>query len=215
MEQQNIIDATATFVRNFHSSDSSGHDWWHIERVRKAALQIGKRENADLFVVEMAALLHDVADEKLNKSEEAGLVKVRNWLSSLHIPDSKQEEMIDIISTMSFKGGNRPPMRTIEGKVVQDADRLDAIGAMGIARTFAFAGAHGELRYDPELPYRKDMTSVEYRNGKSTVVNHYYERLRKGQGTLNTESAKKVARVRLEFMVRFLEQVYKEWNVQL
>ncbi len=215
MEQQKIIEATTTFVKNILQHDSSGHDWWHIERVRKAALQIGEKENANLFVVEMAALLHDVADEKLNKSEEEGLMKVRNWLSSLQITDSEQEEIIEIISTMSFKGGNRPPMKTIEGQVVQDADRLDAIGAIGIARTFAYAGAHGDLIYDPELPYRESMTNEEYRNGKSTAVNHFYEKLLKLKDTLNTNAAKKTAQERHDFMTAFLDQFYKEWNGQL
>lgn len=215
MEQQKIIEATTTFVKNILQHDSSGHDWWHIERVRKAALQIGEKENANLFVVEMAALLHDVADEKLNKSEEEGLMKVRSWLSSLQITESEQEEVIEIISTMSFKGGSRPPMKTIEGQVVQDADRLDAIGAIGIARTFAYAGAHGDLIYDPELPFRESMTKDEYRNGKSTAVNHFYEKLLKLKDTLNTNAAKKAAQERHDFMTAFLDQFYKEWNGQL
>jgi len=215
MEQQKIIEATTTFVKEILQHDSSGHDWWHIERVRKAALQIGEKENANLFVVEMAALLHDVADEKLNKSEEEGLMKVRNWLSSLQITDSEQEEIVEIISTMSFKGGNRPPLKTIEGQVVQDADRLDAIGAIGIARTFAFAGSHGDLIYDPNLPYRESMTKEEYRNGKSTAVNHFYEKLLKLKDTLNTNAARKAAQERHDFMTAFLDQFYKEWNGQL
>jgi len=215
MDQQKIIEATTTFVKNILQHDSSGHDWWHIERVRKAALQIGEEENANLFVVEMAALLHDVADEKLNKSEEEGLMKVRNWLSSIQITESEQEEIIEIISTMSFKGGSRPPMKTIEGKVVQDADRLDAIGAIGIARTFAYAGAHGDLIYDPALPFRESMTKEEYRNDKSTAVNHFYEKLLKLKDTLNTNAAKKAAKERHDFMTAFLDQFYKEWNGQL
>ncbi len=215
MDQQKIIEATTIFVKNILQHDSSGHDWWHIERVRKAALQIGEEENANLFVVEMAALLHDVADEKLNKSEEEGLMKVRNWLSSIQITESEQEEIIEIISTMSFKGGSRPPMKTIEGKVVQDADRLDAIGAIGIARTIAYTGAHGDLIYDPELPFRESMTKEEYRNGKSTAVNHFYEKLLKLKDTLNTHAAKKAAKERHDFMTAFLDQFYKEWNGQL
>ncbi|WP_077618516.1 HD domain-containing protein [Bacillus sinesaloumensis] len=215
MELQKWIEDTTNFVKNILSSDSSGHDWWHIERVRKAAIEIGERENANIFVVEMAALLHDVADEKLNESEEEGLKKVRDWLSSLQLPYPQQVEIIEIISTMSFKGGNRPPMKTIEGKVVQDADRLDAIGAIGIARTFAYAGAHGDLIYDPHLPYREVLTKEEYRNGKSTAINHFYEKLLKLKDTLNTDAAKEVAQKRHDFMVGFLEQFYKEWNGQL
>ncbi|MEH7388011.1 HD domain-containing protein [Bacillus sp. JJ1521] len=215
MEQQKIIEATITFVKNILQHDSSGHDWWHIERVRKAAIQIGEKEKANLFIIEMAALLHDVADEKLNKTEEEGLMKVSDWLTSIHLPDSEQEMILEIISTMSFKGGNRPPMKTIEGQVVQDADRLDAIGAIGIARTFAYAGAHGDLMYDPNLPYRESMTKEEYRNGKSTAVNHFYEKLLKLKDTLNTNAAKEVAQERHDFMLAFLDQFYKEWNGQL
>ncbi|MEH7381904.1 HD domain-containing protein [Bacillus sp. JJ1533] len=215
MEQQQIIEATTTFVKKILQHDSSGHDWWHIERVRKAAIQIGEKESANLFIVEMAALLHDVADEKLNNSEEEGLQKVCDWLLTLQIPESEQDQILEIISTMSFKGGNRPPMTTIEGQVVQDADRLDAIGAIGIARTFAYAGAHGDLMYDPDLPYRENLTKEEYRNGKSTAVNHFYEKLLKLKDTLNTNAAKQVAQERHDFMTAFLDQFYKEWNGQL
>ncbi|MEH7236487.1 HD domain-containing protein [Bacillus sp. JJ1562] len=215
MEQQQSIESTTTFVKNILQHDSGGHDWWHIDRVRKAAIQLGVKEKANLFIIEMAALLHDVADEKLNDSEEEGLRKVRDWLTSIQIAESEQEEILEIISTMSFKGGNRPPMKTIEGQIVQDADRLDAIGAIGIARTFAYAGAHGDLMYDPDLPYRENLTKEEYRNGKSTAVNHFYEKLLKLKDTLNTNAAKEVAQERHDFMLAFLDQFYKEWNGQL
>lgn len=215
MKQQQMIEKTITFVKHILQHDSSGHDWYHIERVRKAAIQLAEKEQANVFIVEMAALLHDVADEKLNNSEEEGLWKVRDWLTSLPLPETEQEEIIEIISTMSFKGGNRPPMKTIEGQVVQDADRLDAIGAIGIARTFAYAGAHGDLIYDPNLPYREVMTKEEYRNGKSTAVNHFYEKLLKLKDTLNTNAAKEAAQERHDFMTAFLDQFYKEWNGQL
>ncbi|MFT4414129.1 HD domain-containing protein [Fredinandcohnia humi] len=213
--KQEAIEATISFVKSILENDSSGHDWWHIERVRKVALQIGEKEKANLFIVELAALLHDIADEKLNHSEEEGLTKVSNWLSSLNISEQDQNEIIEIISTMSFKGGNRPPVRTIEGKVVQDADRLDAIGAIGIARTFAYAGSHGDLIYDPNLPFRENMTKEEYRNGKSTAINHFYEKLLLLRETLNSDTAKEIAKERHEFMLHFLEQFYKEWNGQL
>ncbi|MCH1627363.1 HD domain-containing protein [Ferdinandcohnia quinoae] len=210
MDRQEILIDTADYVKKILENESSGHDWWHIERVRKTALLIGKRENADLFTIEMAALLHDVADEKLNMSEEEGLHKVRIWLSNKNV--SNKEEIIEIISTMSFKGGNRPPMKTLEGMIVQDADRLDAIGAIGIARTFAYAGAHGDLIYDPAIPYREQMTKDEYRNGKSTAINHFYEKLLKLSNNLNTKAAKELANSRHEFMQDFLNQFYKEWN---
>ncbi|MFS0863288.1 HD domain-containing protein [Fredinandcohnia sp. 179-A 10B2 NHS] len=212
LDKQDAINKTINYVKDILKDDSSGHDWWHIERVRKLALYIGTNESANIFVIEMAALLHDIADEKLNNSEKEGLAKVEQWLSSLQINETDQEHILEIISTMSFKGGNRPPVRTIEGQVVQDADRLDAIGAIGIARTFAYAGAHGDLMYDPDLPYRESMTKEEYRNGKSTAINHFYEKLLKLSTTLNTDTAKRIAEERHKFMLDFLEQFYKEWN---
>lgn len=209
-EQQ--IEKTIAFVKEALQHDSSGHDWWHIERVRKLAIEIGKIENANLFIIEMAALLHDIADEKLNPSEEEGLHRVKEWLTSIEVSDTTHAEIIEIISTMSFKGGNRPPVKTLEGKIVQDADRLDAIGAVGIARTFAYAGSKGDLIYDPDLPYRETMTKEEYRNGRSTSINHFYEKLLKLSGHMNTKTAQKLAKERHDYMLAFLDQFYKEWN---
>lgn len=209
-----IVEKTEQFVKQILKDDSSGHDWWHIHRVRTIAVQIGQKERADLIQIELAALLHDIADEKLNETEEAGIEKVKNWLEEINLPTETSLNIIEIITGMSFKGGNRPPLKTIEGKIVQDADRLDAIGAIGIARTFAYAGAHGDLMYDPELPYRETMTKEQYRNGKSTAINHFYEKLLKLSSTLNTEAAKILAKERHEFMEAFLTQFYKEWNGQ-
>jgi uncharacterized protein len=212
MKRADIIANAVQFVQDELGQDSSGHDYWHIYRVWQTAKKIAQEEGADLFICELAALLHDIADEKLNESEEAGLAKVRNWLIEQQIELEVAEHVMEIISTMSFKGGNQAGMRTLEGKVVQDADRLDALGAVGIARTFAYSGANGQLAHDPNLPPRTDMTAEEYRKGKSTAINHFYEKLLKLKDLMNTEYGKKMAEGRHRVMEEFLEQFYAEWE---
>jgi uncharacterized protein len=209
---ENIIKEARSFVCSELEHDSSGHDWWHIYRVTNLAKYIAKNEGADLFVCELAALLHDIADEKLNENEEIGIAKVKQWLHRHNVNEEATTHVIEIISTMSFKGGNRPPMKSLEGMVVQDADRLDAIGAIGIARTFAFAGAFDELMYSPDVPPRDKLTKEEYRSGKSTAVNHFYEKLLKLKKLMNTESAQSIAEERHRFMEQFLQQFYNEWD---
>ncbi|WP_456278689.1 HD domain-containing protein [Bacillus sp. AK128] len=209
-----VIKHTQDFVRNILENDSSGHDWWHIVRVYNIANELAKEEQADLFVVKMSALLHDVADEKLNESEEIGIKRVSDWLDSCHIEQEKKDHILYIIQNMSFKGGNQAPLTSIEGKVVQDADRLDAIGAIGIARTFAYAGTKGDVLHDPTLQVRENMTKEEYRKGKSTPINHFYEKLLKLKDLMNTDSAKRVAEQRHLYMEQYLNQFMKEWNGQ-
>jgi uncharacterized protein len=210
-----IIDNTKEFVRNILENDASGHDWWHIVRVHNIARVLAEREKANLFIVEMAALLHDIADEKLNETEEAGLKKVENWLDRCVLRKPDKEHILTIIQNMSFKGGNQARLESVEGMVVQDADRLDAIGAIGIARTFAYAGVKGDLLYDPNIPVRQKMTKEEYRRGKSTAINHFYEKLLKLKDLLNTPSAKYMAEQRHSMMEDYLNQFMKEWNGQL
>jgi len=215
MNRNEIIEKTEQFVRSQLQNDSSGHDWWHIERVRKMSLSLAKSENADMFVIEMAALLHDIADDKLMGSEEKGLETVSDLLSQLPLADEERRHIIRIISTISFKGGEGIKPDTLEGQIVQDADRLDALGAIGIARTFMFAGNRGHIMHDPGLPYRTTMTKEQYRNGPSTPINHFYEKLLKLKDLMNTDSAKRVAEERHKFMERFLDQFYKEWDGHL
>lgn len=208
MDQQHIIEQAERFVQDVHSGDGSGHDWWHIHRVRKMALTLARKEQADLFVCELAALLHDVADEKLNPSKEAGLHRVRSWLEA-HIEDpSVIGEVMEIISTMSYHGGNNPPMATLNGQIVQDADRLDAIGAIGIARTFAYGGSRGRSMHEPG----RDFSNLDYRSREKTTIYHFYEKLFKLKDLMNTRHARKLAESRHEFMLRFLEQFYREWD---
>ncbi|TCP54527.1 uncharacterized protein EV586_104146 [Tumebacillus sp. BK434] len=212
MDQANIIAAAEQFVKDELGGDSSGHDYWHIYRVWQTAKKIGVEEGADLLVVELAALLHDIADEKLVASEAEGLAKVRSWLVEQGVAEATVEHVMEIISTMSFKGGGKTGMRTLEGAVVQDADRLDAIGAVGIARVFAYSGAKGQLSHDPHLPPRTDMTAEEYRKGKSTAINHFYEKLLKLKDLMNTAYGKQMAEGRHAVMEAFLEQFYAEWE---
>lgn len=201
------------FVKEQLGQDTTGHDWWHTHRVRNTACEIAKIEHADVFICTMAALLHDVADEKLNPSKEAGLQKVHTWLTD-NLADKEQiHHIMLIIETMSFSGGGGQPMQTLEGQVVQDADRLDALGAIGIARTFIFSGAKGRPAYDPEVPPRDETLQKEYRDySKGTAVNHFYEKLLKLKFLMNTDYGRKLAEERHDFMLSYLDQFYKEWN---
>ncbi|CAI8909388.1 MULTISPECIES: HD domain-containing protein [Bacillus] len=215
MKKQEKIQKTVAFVRNILETDASGHDWYHIERVHKLAISLSEKEGGDRFVIEMAALLHDVADEKLNESEEAGMKKVSDWLEGLNVTEEENEHILHIITNMSYKGGHGGNIETLEGKVVQDADRLDALGAIGIARTFAYGGAKGRLMYDPNIPPREVMTKEEYRKNNDPSLNHFYEKLLKLKDLMNTEAAKKEAEVRHRYMEEFIEQFMKEWNAQI
>ncbi|WP_059171544.1 HD domain-containing protein [Bacillus sp. FJAT-27445] len=193
--------------------DATGHDWHHVDRVRNNALQIAKRECAgNLDIIEMAALLHDIPDEKLNESAEAGRKKLDCFLESLGLDGTDKQKINEIVYSISFKGGQSRELPSIEAKIVQDADRLDAIGAIGIARVFAFGGKKGQPIYAPELGIRETMTLEEYRNGKSSSINHFYEKLLKLKDLLNTDSARNMAEERQLFMESFLEQFYREWD---
>lgn len=203
-----IISLAEIYVKVELGSDTSGHDWWHIDRVRNLAIAIAQTEEADCFVCELAALLHDVADEKLNTSKAAGLHKVQSWLSTHNIEEAIANHVMLIISSMSYNGGKNPPMETIEGKIVQDADRLDALGAIGIARTFLYSGWKGQPMHNPEGEY----THLEYRSNNKTAVFHFYEKLLKLKELMNTEYAKELASSRHDFMENYLEQFYREWN---
>jgi uncharacterized protein len=207
------IETTEAFVKIELGMDSSGHDWHHIDRVRKNARLIwDKEQKGDWFIIEMAALLHDIPDEKLNDTEEAGWAKLDSFLSGLKLESELVNKIKDCIETVSFKGGRVIELNSIEAEIVQDADRLDALGAIGIARTFAFGGKKGHPIFDPEISAREEMTLAEYRSGKSSSVNHFYEKLLKLKDKMNTKHAKKLAEERHNFMESFLEQFYSEWN---
>lgn len=207
-----ILGEAKEFVQAVLGHDHSGHDWFHIQRVARTAIMIAKAEGADLFICELAALLHDIADAKLNPNEEIGLQKVTDWLNSHGVRSEEAQHIIEIISTMSFKGGGRPPMRTLEGRVVQDADRLDAIGAIGIARVFTYSGAKGRPMHDPAVKPRSRMSEEEYRSGKDTAINHFYEKLLKLKDLMNTDYGRVLAAERHRFMLAYLEQFFAEWD---
>ncbi|MFC3885252.1 HD domain-containing protein [Bacillus songklensis] len=212
MMNEEMIIRTEQWVKEKLAHDRSGHDWEHIRRVRDNALYIARIEGGNCFVIELAALLHDVVDDKLVDDVDKAYRELREWLALQGMDAIAMEEIIHIISTMSFKGGGRPSMSTLEGKIVQDADRLDAIGAIGIARTFMYAGAKGHAMYDEEVKVRETLTEKEYRQGKSTAVHHFYEKLLKLKDLMNTSAAKQLAEERHEHMERFLQQFMKEWN---
>ncbi|WJP97566.1 HD domain-containing protein [Macrococcus bovicus] len=205
-----MIKETEQYVKDFHMGDSSGHDYAHIERVRKMALAIGREEQADLLIVEMAALLHDTVDDKLTDAVTAW-TRLENFFDQIELSPAKRDAIKHILKYMSFKGGaNAGKLETLEGKVVQDADRLDAIGAIGIARTFMYAGKFGDIMYDPLIPPR-DLEEADYRE-KTHAINHFYEKLFKLKDLMNTESGRKMAVERHEFMETFITQFKKEWQ---
>lgn len=208
-----VLEQARAYVKSELERDSSGHDWWHIVRVARTAKLLAEMEQADVFVCELAALLHDIADEKLNASKEAGLGKLEAWLREAGVEHVVRKHILDIVSAISFAGGNEEPPATLEGRIVQDADRLDAMGAVGIARAFAYAGWKGHLIYDPKLPPRERMTKGQYRSGISTAVNHFYEKLLKLKGLMNTESARVLAGKRHQFMELYLREFDKEWEL--
>lgn len=213
--QEQAIEAAERFAKMVLAHDPTGHDWWHIHRVVRMSERLAREEGADRFICVLAALLHDVADEKLNASKEDGLRKVSDWLDSQSLSTPDARHIMDIISTMSYNAGENPPMRTLEGKVVQDADRLDAIGAIAIARTFLYAGWIGHPIHDPQLPPRDGMTPKEYRQNKSTAINHFHEKLLKLKELVNTPSARQIAEERHRYMEQYVKRFYREWDGQI
>lgn len=200
------------FVSLELGSDTSGHDFWNAKRVADNARKIALAESADPDICELAALLHDIPDDKRSISEDDGMELVKSWLFQAGVDSKSADHILTIIKTMSFRGGNNPPMSTIEGKAVQDADRLDAIGAIGIARVFTYSGHIGQKIHDPEIKARSAMSREEYRNGQSTAINHFHEKLLKLESLLNTGTARKIAGNRHEFMENYLRQFMREWN---
>jgi uncharacterized protein len=210
--KEEIINKTEDYVKSILLEESSGHDWWHIYRVWKLAKSIAEKEKADLFIVELAALLHDIADWKFtNGDEEVGPKLAREWLEPLGVEKKDIDHITEIIKDLSYKGAKvQTSMKTLEGKVVQDADRLDAMGAIGIARCFAYGGHKGREIYNPEIKPQLHDSADAYKNNKSPSINHFYEKLLLLKDLINTESAKAIAQKRHEFMEFFLVEFYKE-----
>lgn len=211
MTKELIIEKTIAFVKSKLEGDSSGHDWWHIYRVWNMSKKLQEKEGGDLFIIELSALLHDVADWKFNKTENEGLEIIHNWLIQFELSDEVIHRIVNIIKNVSFKGaGVKDTIKTIEGKIVQDADRLDAIGAIGIARTFAFGGKFGNEMYNPEIKFELHQTFEQYKKSSGTTINHFYEKLLLLKDRMNTRSAKAIAEDRHRFMESFLKQFFDE-----
>lgn len=212
-----VIKQTEEFVYKTLSTEATGHDWYHINRVRKLALNIAKQENVDLFIVELAALLHDIADWKFHDGDESVGPRIAGeWLHSLYVSQDIIDQVCDIIQTISYKGaGTKTAMKTKEGMIVQDADRLDALGAIGIARCFAYGGFKGNQLYDPNLKVAIHRSFDEYKNNKTTSINHFYEKLLLLKDLMNTPTAKIIAQKRHDLMKQYLNEFFKEWNVEL
>lgn len=214
MNKQEIIQKTELYVKEKLSGEGTGHDWLHTDRVRRNALIIGKKERVDLFVVELGALLHDVADYKFHGGDETIGPKVaREWLTGLRADAEVINHVTDIVTHISYKGaGVANKISTPEGKVVQDADRLDAIGAIGIARCFAYNGHMDNEIYNPDIQPVMHQTAEEYKRFKGTAINHFYEKLLLLKDRMNTLTAKAMAESRHAYMQDFLEEFLAEWD---
>lgn len=209
-----IVTRTENYVRDELYAETSGHDWWHVVRVRRLALFLATRERADPYVTELAALLHDISDYKLNGGDhDKGAEITYEWLRSLGESHECADAVAQIVRHISFKGaGVKAPMATLEGMVVQDADRLDAIGAIGIARAFAYGGYSGELMHDPAFSPQLHSTHEEYLNRKGTVIGHFYEKLFLLHDRMNTSTGRLVAQRRHDYMKHFVEEFFAEWD---
>lgn len=225
MDRQEIIKKTELFVKQTLSKDSTGHDWWHIHRVRNLAKRIARHESADIFIVELAALLHDIGDYKFFQGdEEAGTVKVREWLSSLEISPSVTDKIVEITSQISFmytlpdkdkgrgKKNSTIPTLSKELIAVTDADRLDAMGAIGIARAFTYGGFFNRPIYDPAIKPSKSITREEYKTTEAPSINHFYEKLLKLKDMMHTKLGRKMAKRRHRFLNLYLKHFFKEWK---
>lgn len=216
MEQNRIIELTVDFVRETLKGAEGGHDWWHIERVWRLSRKIALAENVHLLTVELAALLHDIADAKFNGgNENEGSVKADNFLKSLNVDADVRTHVVQIVRNVSFKGGNAAQVfHSSELDVVRDADRLDAIGAIGIARTFNYGGFKNRPLYDPEIEPRMGMSPDEYRGHVAPTINHFYEKLLLLADGMKTKTGRQMAAGRHVFMEEFLNRFYAEWEGQ-
>lgn len=208
--ESTIIRNALDFVREVFQNDYSGHDYFHTLRVYKTATRIAEAEGADVATVSLAALLHDVDDRKLSPETCVNKDKARAFLRENGASEASIETICKIIAEVSFSEGIVPD--TLESQCVQDADRLDALGAVGIARTFAYGGSHHREMYNPDIPPKINMSKEEYANSKSTSINHFYEKLFLLKGLLNTSSAKQIAEYRENFMHNFVNEFLSEWN---
>lgn len=213
-ERTDLLLRTEAFVRGRMEGEGSGHDWWHVDRVRRMALRLARDEGADPYVTELAALLHDVADHKFHGGDEtAGPRAAREWLEQAGAGAETIAHVCEIIARLSYRGAGVPtPMHTAEGRVVQDADRLDAIGAIGVARTFAYGGSRGRPLHDPDAAPELHASFDRYKASTAPTINHFHEKLLLLRDRLNTDSARRIAEGRHAFMEQFLERFHQEWD---
>ncbi len=214
MRKTDVIKKTVIHVRSLQQQESTGHDWWHTHRVWQMAKKIGRIEKADLLVVQLSALLHDVADWKSHEGDfEVGAREARTWLSRFSLDPKCIDHICWIVQSISFKGvaAKRSDL-TLEAMVVQDSDRLDALGAIGIARTFAYGGSKGRAIYDPSVRPVKHKTVKSYVDNKSPSINHFYEKLLLLKTRMHTETARRIASNRDQIIRDFLREFYDEWR---
>lgn len=207
-----VINDALEFIRNIFHDDYSGHDYFHTFRVYKMAARIAEQENADLITVQLAALLHDVDDVKLSPDTYANKDRAAGFLKKHDIPKSMIKTICSIIGEVTFRGTDSTVPETIEGKCVQDADRLDAMGAIGIARAFAYGGNHNRVMHDPEIKPTVNMNADEYQSHISTTINHFYEKLFQLKDLMNTDTAKKIAEQRKKYMKNYISEFLDEWD---
>ncbi len=209
-----LLENTILFVKQQLENAEGGHDWFHMERVYKNALLIARDEDCDLTVVQLSALLHDIADSKFHDGDETiGPKTARAFLEKEKVDEAIIQHVIKIIENISFKGGNfEKKFHSKELEIVQDADRLDALGAIGIARTFNYGGFKNRVLYNPEVAPNLNMSKEEYKNSDAPTLNHFYEKLLLLKDKMNTETGKKIALERHKYMENFLSQFYAEWN---
>jgi uncharacterized protein len=214
MSNPDLINKTILFVKEKLANAEGGHDWFHIQRVYKNALLIANGETCDLTIVKLGALLHDIADSKFHGGDETLGPKVaREFLESEFISDTVIEHVIQIIDNISFKGGKtEKTFSSIELDIVQDADRLDAIGAIGIARAFNYGGFKNRLLYDPQIAPNMHLSKEEYKNSQAPTINHFYEKLLLLKDKMNTATGQQIAKERHRYMQGFLAQFYAEWD---
>lgn len=210
MNEKVILKKTEDFILKQFESDSSGHDFWHLQRVVNTAKSIQENEGGDLFLIELSAWLHDLGDYKLNDGKDVSVHKINEFLLSLGVGDATIKLVIQIVSEVSYKGGFNQSPTSLEAKIVQDADRLDAIGAIGIARTFAYGGKKGRVLYNPNIDPVAHTSFDSYQHSVQPTINHFYEKLLKLKDLMQTKTGRQLANKRHEFMEQYLTQFYSE-----
>jgi len=209
---EQVIAAAAEYARAAFAGDSSGHDYAHTLRVVRMATRLARAEGADVMTVQLAAALHDVDDRKLSPETHENLKRARDFMAGAGVDDETTAQVCQIIREVSFRGSDSVMPSTLEGRCVQDADRLDALGAIGVARTFAYGGAHGRSLHDPDEPPTLDMDDEQYRQRTSTSLNHFYEKLFLLKDLMGTASGRAIAERRDAFMHAFVDEFLAEWD---